>query len=74
MNGSNPAFEAGNSEPSIWLSAHCLITDLQSQHFVDEKGALFPGRPFLRIVTRLAQARWIPGNCEVDRSLHARTA
>ncbi|MER8995672.1 hypothetical protein, partial [Mesorhizobium sp. M0678] len=30
----------------VEVSANCLITDLQSEHFVDEKGALFPGALF----------------------------
>ncbi|MER8872916.1 hypothetical protein NKJ73_22350 [Mesorhizobium sp. M0074] len=31
-----------------------MITDLQSEHFVDEKGALFPGALFLTVIIRLS--------------------
>ncbi|ESX18811.1 hypothetical protein X765_32270 [Mesorhizobium sp. LSHC440B00] len=36
-----------------------MITDLQSEHFVDEKGALFPDALFYCVTVRLEQARWI---------------
>ncbi|ESY29627.1 hypothetical protein X748_28070 [Mesorhizobium sp. LNJC386A00] len=43
-----------------------MITDLQSEHFVDEKGALFPGALLNAFIIRLATDGGLDGRSSVQ--------